>query len=116
MTHTVVNRLAEKYPGIRKGVNAVVGGNIIEFEALRIKREALREGLHEGLEKGMQEGMQKGMQEGKMTTLFESVQDGDIMPERAAKRAGQDLTVFIANMRNAGYTVPDVGTSIASYQ
>ena len=99
MTHTVVNRLAEKYPSIRKGVNAAVGGNIIEFEALRIKREALREGLEKG----------------KMTTLFESVQDGDIMPERAAKRAGQDLTVFIANMRDAGYTVPDAGTSIASY-
>ena len=48
MTHTVVNRLADKYPNIKEGVNAVVGGSIIEFEALKIKREGIREGMREG--------------------------------------------------------------------
>ena len=60
MTHTVVNRLAEKYPNIKKGVNAVVGGNIIEFEALKIKREGIREGILQGILEGKQEGMQEG--------------------------------------------------------
>ena len=104
MTHTVVNRLAEKYPKIKEGVNAVVGGSIIEFEALKIKREGIREGRQEG----RQEGIREGRQEGKMTTLFESVQDGDMKLDRAAKRAGQDVSLFVANMRSAGYTVPDV--------
>ena len=57
MTHTVVNGLTEKYPKLQKGVNGVVGGNIIEFEALRIKREALQEGLQQGLQRGKQEGV-----------------------------------------------------------
>ena len=48
MTHTVVNGLAGKYPKIQEGVNAVVGGNIIEFEALKIKREGMREGRRQG--------------------------------------------------------------------
>ena len=52
MTHTVVNRLAENYPNIKEGVNAVVGGNIIEFEALKIKREGIREGRQEGIREG----------------------------------------------------------------
>ena len=64
MTHTVVNRLAEKYPNIKEGVNAVVGGSIIEFEALKIKREGIREGMREGMRKGLHEGKQEGMQEG----------------------------------------------------
>ena len=64
MTHTVVNRLAEKYPNIKKGVNAVVGGNIIEFEALKIKREGIREGILQGILEGKQEGMQEGIREG----------------------------------------------------
>ncbi|MBQ9387043.1 MAG: hypothetical protein IJU01_00090, partial [Lachnospiraceae bacterium] len=33
MTHTVVNGLARKYPRIKEGVNSVVGGNIILFDA-----------------------------------------------------------------------------------
>ena len=60
MTHTVVNRLAERYPNIKKGVNAVVGGNIIEFEALKIKREGIREGRQEGIREGLQQGEKNG--------------------------------------------------------
>ena len=64
MTHTVVNRLAERYPNIKKGVNAVVGGNIIEFEALKIKREGIREGIREGRQEGIREGLQQGEKNG----------------------------------------------------
>ena len=64
MTHAVVNRLAEKYPNIKEGVNAVVGGNIIEFEALKIKREGIREGIREGKREGILEGLRDGLEQG----------------------------------------------------
>ena len=96
MTHTVVNGLAEKFPRIKEGVNEVVGGNIIEFEALKILR------------KGEERGIQKGIQKGKMQELFGSVQDGDMKPERAARRAGLDEAGFLEAMREAGYAVPEV--------
>ena len=55
-TLTVANALTENYPNIKEGVNSVVGGKIIEFEALKIKREGLREGLEQGLEQGRKQG------------------------------------------------------------
>ena len=48
ITHTVVNGLTKKYPKIRKGVNAVVGGNIIITESTRILQKGIREGQKEG--------------------------------------------------------------------
>ena len=86
MTHTVADRLAEKYPRIKEGVNSVVGGNIIMFDALKIKME--------------------GLQEGKVLTLYECVQDGDIPLQKAAKRAGLSESDFIRNMNAAGYRLP----------
>ena len=61
MTHTVVNGLTETFPKIQKGVNGVVGGNIIEFEALRIKREGIREGIQQGIQQGHRSGKQEGI-------------------------------------------------------
>ena len=68
VTHTVVNGLAEKYPKIREGVNSAVGGTIIEFDALRIKREGIREGI--------QKGRAEGVTEGRKVTAEEMIRDG----------------------------------------
>ena len=94
MTHTVVNGLAQKYPRIKEGVNSVVGGNIILFDATEARLVGLRE------------GEQKGLREGKIITLYECVQDGDISLQKAAKRAGLNESDFIKNMNAAGYQLP----------
>ena len=97
MTHTVVNRLADKYPNIKEGVNAVVGGSIIEFEALKIKREGIREGMREGMRKGLHEGMREGMREG----LQQGEKNGEANAYRAmaerminAGKAGDEIQMF----------------------
>ena len=64
-------------------------------------------GMREGRQEGLQEGLRNGLREGRIITLFESVQDGDILLDRAARRAGQETSVFLRNMREAGYTVPE---------
>ena len=56
MTRTIVNSLAKNHPKIRKGVNEVVGGNIIMTESTRILQRGIRQGRNEGLEKGREEG------------------------------------------------------------
>ena len=72
-----------------------------------VLREIMKDELAQEREKGLQEGMRDGLREGRIITLFESVQDGDILLDRAARRAGQETSVFLRNMREAGYTVPE---------
>ena len=76
MTHTVVDGLAAKFPKIRNGVNHVVGGNIIEFEAYNIKREGLEEGFKKGREDGWKEGREDGWKEGREDGWKEGREDG----------------------------------------
>ena len=38
----VRNLVGDKYPGVRKGVEEAMGGNILEYEAKTIKREGER--------------------------------------------------------------------------
>ena len=102
MTLLVVNSLAEKYPSIRKGVDSVVGGNIILFDV----DEARKVGWLEGLREGELNGEKRGEKRGKFNTLYECVQDGDIPLQKAAKRAGMNETDFLAGMRAAGYELP----------
>ena len=47
-THTVVNGLAGKHPKIQEGVNTVVGGNLIDYEVIKIWRDGKAEGIAEG--------------------------------------------------------------------
>ena len=48
MTRKVIEAVAEKYPDVIEGVENTVGGNIIEFEALKIKRQGILEGEIKG--------------------------------------------------------------------
>ncbi|MCD7956990.1 MAG: hypothetical protein LUG93_14830 [Lachnospiraceae bacterium] len=57
MTHTVLKKLAAKYENIRKGVQSVMGGKVLEYESKTIYQE--------GLQKGRQEGRQEGEIEAK---------------------------------------------------
>ena len=71
MTHTVVDGLAEKYPKIRKGVNTVVGGNILVTESTRIWQRGIREGLRKGRLEGRQEGIIEGRTMGRKEGIIE---------------------------------------------
>ncbi len=59
----VVEHIAEKYTSVRKGVNSVMVGGVIETEAHRILWKGIRQGRQEGWRKGQQEGWSKGRQE-----------------------------------------------------
>lgn len=70
MSKKVVESLAVRYTNVREGVKAVMGGQVLEYEA----KDILKRGIQQGREAGQQE------------TLLGLVRDGLLSPEEAAKR------------------------------
>ena len=56
MSNHVMALIAQKYANVRKGVEPIMGGKIIEYEAKTIRNKALQEGVEQGIEKGRDEG------------------------------------------------------------
>ena len=52
MSNHVMALIAQKYQNVRKGVEPIMGGKIIEYEAKTIRNTALKEGIEKGIEKG----------------------------------------------------------------
>ena len=75
-----------------------MGGQI-----LVLRSERLRE---EGREEGRAEGRMEGRAEGRILELCSMVQDGDISPERAAKRLGITVPDLEQKMMVSGYRYP----------
>ncbi|MCD7885743.1 MAG: hypothetical protein LUI87_18945 [Lachnospiraceae bacterium] len=65
MSHKVLENLAKKYENVKKGVNSVMGGKVLEYETKTIFREGMKEGLREG--------KQEGLREGKFETLLQNL-------------------------------------------
>ena len=86
MSEKVLSSIARNYEKIRKGVEAVMGGQVLDYEAKRI----LNEGRKEGLEKGIEKGIEKGM----LNTLASLVEDGILSFKDAATRAGLSESKF----------------------
>lgn len=57
MSNKVLEHIAQKYDSVRKGVKAVMGGRVLEYEAKTIKNEGIKEGMEKGIEKGMETGI-----------------------------------------------------------
>lgn len=53
MSNKVLEHIAIKYNSVREGVNTVMGGKILEYEAKNIKKEGMEEGMEKGIEKGI---------------------------------------------------------------
>ena len=53
MSKKVLGHIAQDYNKVRKGVDEVMGGKILEYEAKMIRNEALNEGLNKGLNEGL---------------------------------------------------------------
>ena len=80
----VAKSLAVDHANVLKGVDDVMGGKILEYEAKDILRE----------------GEARGRKEGAMETLFGLVKDGLLTIAVAAQRAGMDLPAFEKEYKN----------------
>ena len=102
MSGRVLAHLASKHEKIRKGVGAVMSGQVLDYEAKRILNEGRREGIEEGRREGMEEGHRAGMEEGRQEGIIETlaglVKDGLLSIQDAARRAGIPESVFARKM------------------
>lgn len=57
MSDKVLEHIAAKYDAVRKGVRAVMGGRVLEYEAKTIKREGIAEGRAEGIAEEREKGI-----------------------------------------------------------
>lgn len=72
MSRKVIVNLAAQFENVKKGVDSVMGGRILEYEGKTIFNEGKKEGLREGEQKGIQ----KGRKEGRLEGLREGEQKG----------------------------------------
>lgn len=49
MSNKVLEHIAVKYDSVKKGVQSVMGGKILEYEAKTIRNEGLEEGMEKGI-------------------------------------------------------------------
>ena len=75
MIRKVVEHIAKKYPTVQEGVNAVMGGKVLDYEAKRIKQSGIEEGRLEGRKEGRKEGRLEGREEGQISALALSVKN-----------------------------------------
>jgi hypothetical protein len=61
MINHVMALIAQKYENVRRGVEPIMGGKIIEYEAKTI--------LNKGIEQGIEQGIAKGRLESAISTL-----------------------------------------------
>ena len=73
ITH-VLALIAENYQKVREGVEHIMRGKIIDYEAKTIRNKALEEGRNEGRKEGRNEGINIGLQRA-MTETEERAKD-----------------------------------------
>ena len=74
--------LSSFYPKVRKGVDDIMGGKILEHEAKSI----LQRGIREGELRGEIKGETKGKAKGRLEMCLELVREGILSLSDAAKR------------------------------
>ena len=87
MSNKVLEHIAQKYDSVRKGVKAVMGGRVLEYEAKTIKNE----GIKEGMEKGIEKGIEKGRQENKRMVALAMLADKQLSLEKIAEYTGLSM-------------------------
>ena len=89
MTVKVVSSLAVKWPNVKKGVENIMGGEILELEVDKI--------LNRGIDIGRTEGLEEGM----ISTLTTLVRDGLLDLAEGAKRASMTQEEFAQKVKEA---------------
>ena len=57
MSKKVVENIAVRYENVKEGVEAIMGGRVLEYEGKRIFNEGRNEGRNEGFNEGRNEGL-----------------------------------------------------------
>jgi hypothetical protein len=64
MTEKVINSIALNFQDIKKEVNEVMGGQILEYEAKNILNQGISQGINLGINQGINLGISQGISQG----------------------------------------------------
>ena len=115
--HTLVNLIGTKNPGIIEDfIRRAQGMRDVLMEIMKpYFDEKLDIAVKERVDKEVKEIQEKANETMKIkvvettrNNLFEYVQDGDMVLEKAARRANQSVPEFIKDMELHGYRVPEI--------
>lgn len=94
----IADHVIPKENEARKGVDEIMGGNILTLPSDLIREERAA---------GREEGLATGLEKGRNDTIFSFVQDGLISLSVGADRANLSVEAFKEEMIKAGYKLPD---------
>ena len=60
MSNRVLEHIAKNYHNVRKGVQSVMGGKILDYEAKNILNRGITQGIAQGITQGIAQGIEKG--------------------------------------------------------
>ena len=85
LSQIVLDAIAAKHKNIKKEVDVIMGGEVLDYPAKRI--------LNRGIEKGMEKGMEKGVEEGIKVFILDNIEE-NIPKERIIEKLQRrfDLT------------------------
>lgn len=84
---------------VKKKVGDMMGGKVLELKSERDRRL--------GREEGIEEGITQGITQGGNEMVYAIVQDGDMPPEKGAKRLGISVEQLKSDMLDKGYKFPE---------
>lgn len=88
---------------IKERLGEIMGGQVLKLRS----EELIEQGIEQGIERGIERGIEQGIEQGVNQTLYSSVQDGDMLPERAAKRLNISVPELRKQMQEQGYHFPE---------
>ena len=103
MTVKVADSLAVKWSNVKKGVENIMGGEILELEADKILNRGIDIGKAEGRTEGISEGLSIGRTEGIISSMISLVRDGLLDPAEGAKRANMTQEEFAQKVNDILY-------------
>ena len=89
MTNKVAGNLAGKYDKVKKGLGDLMGGQVLDFEAKRIRDEGRREGKLEGIQSGRNELLTE-MRYSLISKVCRKVKKGNNKPDEIADMLEED--------------------------
>ena len=103
MTVKVADSLAVKWSNVKKGVEDIMGGEILELEVDKILNRGIDIGKAEGRTEGILEGLSIGRTEGIISSMISLVRDGLLDPAEGAKRANMTQEEFAQKVNDILY-------------
>ncbi len=64
MSKKVLENIAMKHDSVREGVENVMGGKVLEYEAKTILKKGIAQGEKQGFTRGKKQGLEQGLEQG----------------------------------------------------